>query len=232
MTYTRALIFDVETTGLLPRNFDIKNLKLYPIQNLPYVIQLSYMVYDFSLDKIVESYNAYVKVPVEIPEKITQLTGINKEKCQTTGIEMKDILDKFHQAYIHSDCIIAHNLMFDRNMLLIELQRNRENFGNLDIFKMFDNSYNETYNISLICTMHMSKEFCNIEKENSLGKYIKFPTLTELHEKLFNETPKNMHNSLMDIFICLKCYLKLQHNIAISEEYFWKVYNEVQHEVC
>ena len=35
--------------------------------------------------------------------------------------------------------------MFDRNMLLIELQRNRENFGNLDIFKMFDNSYNETY---------------------------------------------------------------------------------------
>ena len=35
---------------------------------------------------------------------------------------------------------------------------------------------------------------------------------------------QNMHNSLMDIFIYLKCYLKLQHNIVISHEYFWKVY--------
>ena len=164
MTITRALIFDVETTGLLPRTFDRRNINLYPIENLPYVIQLSYMVYDFSVDRIVESYNAYIKVPVDIPEEITKLTGIDKNKCQTSGIEMKDVLDKFHQAYIRTDCVIAHNLAFDRNMILIELQRNRENFGNLDIFKMFESSYNEQLNISLICTMHLSKEFCNIVK--------------------------------------------------------------------
>ena len=89
MTYTRALIFDVETTGLLPRNFDINNLKLYPIENLPYVIQLSYMVYDFSLDKIVESYNAYVKC-------LNLGASNHEQKCERKSIENRNVAGVGH----------------------------------------------------------------------------------------------------------------------------------------
>tara|TARA_B100000035_G_scaffold136208_1_gene116088 strand:- start:1992 stop:2690 length:699 start_codon:yes stop_codon:yes gene_type:complete len=232
MTYSRVLIFDVETTGLLPKYYEPQRLKLYKIHNLPHIIQLSFMVYDFTIDKIVKKYNAYIKVPVDIPEEITRLTGINKEKTATIGVDIKEALVEFYQAYVECDCVIAHNLKFDRNMILIELERQRENFATLEIFKMFDSEYNKSLNIALECTMNLTRDYCNIQRTNTTGSYIKFPTLTELHNKLFDETPENMHNSLMDILICLKCYLKFKHNIAIPEPYYKNILQEIQHEIC
>lgn len=232
MTYKRVLIFDVETTGLLPKGFSQNYLKHYPIHNLPYVVQLSYLVYDFSSKSIVEIFNTYVDAPVEIPPEITKLTGISKKMCQTQGMEMRDVLNKFYQAYIGCDCIIAHNLGFDRNMLIIELERNRENFATDDVFNLFVPLYNQMLSISMLCTMQMSKEYCNIQRTNSVGTYLKFPTLTELHEKLFQETPQNMHNSLMDIFICLKCYLKFQFNLDVPEENTRRIHDEIVMSTC
>ena len=80
--------------------------------------------------------------------------------------------------------------------------------------------------------MNLTRDYCNIQRTNTTGSYIKFPTLTELHNKLFDETPENMHNSLMDILICLKCYLKFKHNIAIPEPYYKNILQEIQHEIC
>jgi hypothetical protein len=59
------------------------------------------------------------------------------------------------------------------------------------------------------CTMLKNIDFCNIIRYNSRGPYQKFPTLIELYQKLFNETPPNMHNSLYDVYATLKCFLKI-----------------------
>jgi hypothetical protein len=69
--------------------------------------------------------------------------------------------------------------------------------------------------------MKMSKELCNIERVNSRGPYIKFPTLCELYEKLFHTKPENLHNSMMDVLVCLRCYLKMVHNIDMSDGEFY-----------
>ena len=37
--------------------------------------------------------------------------------------------------------------------------------------------------------------------------YYKFPTLKELHWKLFEEIPSGLHDSMVDVEVCLKCYL-------------------------
>ena len=35
--------------------------------------------------------------------------------------------------------------------------------------------------------------------------------------KLFNSPPRNLHNSLNDVMICLRCYYMLEHKIDITE---------------
>ena len=73
------------------------------------------------------------------------------------------------------------------------------------------------------CTMKSSIERCNIGLEsNRVGKlgeheymvnnrrmYRKFPTLAELHETLFGNIPAGLHDSMIDVEICLKCYRNL-----------------------
>ena len=43
----------------------------------------------------------------------------------------------------------------------------------------------------------------------------KFPRLNELHQKLFDTTPNNLHNSLNDILVTLRCYamMTLKHDL-------------------
>ena len=44
---------------------------------------------------------------------------------------------------------------------------------------------------------------------------LKSPKLIELHEKLFKETPNNLHNSLIDILVCFRCFGKLYWGVDI-----------------
>ena len=70
----------------------------------------------------------------------------------------------------------------------------------------------------IYCTMKKTVELCNIKTTSKYGKeYVKFPKLNELHMKLFNSPPRNLHNSLNDVLICLRCYYMLEHKVDIIE---------------
>ena len=78
----------------------------------------------------------------------------------------------------------------------------------LGIDQYFD--YGNGYGIKEYCTMKNTVNVCNIERESENGNvYFKYPTLTELHTYLFNFTPKNTHDSMVDVLICLRCYYTL-----------------------
>jgi DNA polymerase III epsilon subunit-like protein len=214
-----VLIFDVETTGLLP-----KTATDPPV----YITQLSFALYDVVNNRLLKTYNAYVNIPEGVPisEKITQITGIDREKLLSEGIDIIDVLERFYDAYCCADIVVAHNLDFDSKVMEIEANRNYERMKNKNnelaphIVWMFDSIYRKLTNIEMKCTMKMSKELCNIERVNSRGTYIKFPTLCELYEKLFHTKPENLHNSMMDVLVCLRCYLKMEHHIDISDSEF------------
>lgn len=215
-----VLIFDVETTGLIPKS---------RVGTLPYITQLSFALYDVDNMKLVRTYNAFIKIPeaVDISEKITQITGINREKLDSEGIDIVTVLETFHDAYLDATIVVSHNLEFDSKMIAIEGARNVDKFYNKHrlfgktIINMFNETYINILQMKLVCTMKSSKELCNIERVNSRGTYIKFPTLRELYEKLFHTTPKNLHNSMMDVLVCLRCYLKMNHSIEISDSDFY-----------
>ena len=63
------------------------------------------------------------------------------------------------------------------------------------------------------CTMKNGINICNIEKRNENNEiYKKYPSLLELHYKLFNTIPCNLHNSLVDVLICMRCFYKIIFN--------------------
>ena len=49
----------------------------------------------------------------------------------------------------------------------------------------------------------------------------KFPRLNELYGKLFDTPlPKDMHNSIVDVLVCLRCFLKVRGVKEMTEDYF------------
>lgn len=206
------IIFDVETTGLLPKkNSETEN---------PYITQISYIKYNTKTNEIIETFDSYVKIPdhIVISELITEITGITKEMCNA-GLPIHQVLLSFYFACKNAECVIAHNISFDKEMIRIEFIRNIATIITL----MPDYLENPIFNNkNQYCTMKNSIDFCNIIRENVRGKkYKKFPKLIELYQILFSgKNVENLHNSYIDTLVCLRCYLKLRHNINVDDSMF------------
>jgi DNA polymerase III epsilon subunit-like protein len=129
-----------------------------------------------------------------------------------TGINVNGALLEFLRDVEFVDLVVAHNAEFDLSLVKAELIRACiENEKNADIKQHYENQLNKIVNCKKIyCTMQESIDICKIEKVNSRGTYFKFPSLSELHQKLFQIEPRNLHNSLNDILITLRCFIKIR----------------------
>ena len=221
---TKCLIFDVETNGLLPRNNN--NQEPTPISQYPFILQLSFVIYDISICQIIKTYDSYIKVPdnIEISEYITKLTGISHALCEEKGNSIIEVLQNFYDAYIECGHLIAHNIDFDKKMIQVEIERNFDEVNKKipDILRLFNPIYEKINNIQTYCTMKKGNIICNLWLDpvyNTDGTILKksvrkWPRLDELYMKLFDgEKPENLHNSMNDVLACLKCYLQMRNTL-------------------
>ena len=211
----RVLIFDTETTGL-PKSkiLDGGNLHLWP-----YVVQFSYVILDTISNEIIKVKDNIVKIPsnIIIPEESFKIHGITSEMTQHTGVSIELIMDEFFADILNIELMVAHNLNFDLNMIKCELLRLIKDNDNMTKYNSY---FYEIINCKkLYCTMQESIDICNIEAKFKNGnKYIKFPKLVELYEKLFKITPAKLHNSLNDVAVCIRCFMKLKYDVDIIEQ--------------
>ena len=213
----RYLVFDVETTGLLP-NARTWGSNTIPITAYPHILQLSFVIYDIFEKNIVREFDTYVKVSddVIIEDKITEITGITREKCNT-GKSIVYALEQFYEAYMFCDGLVGHNLNFDEKMIQVELERNRKEVMDKApyCFMVFNSMYEKIHSIERYCTMKQGTELCNIIVESKVARRKpskKCPKLSELYGKLFdNKTVTGLHNSMIDVLVCLKCYMKMRY---------------------
>jgi DNA polymerase III epsilon subunit-like protein len=199
----------------------------------------------------VESYDAYIAVPEEIPivERITEITGITREIVREKGVPILGVLRAFYDAYLKCDVVIAHNIEFDSNMIAIEIARNAEliaQYGHpiTEMRSLFTPEFNTKYEIDLYCTMKATIDLCSIMTEYTapleIGPqplvpkaapkprvYKKFPKLSELHQTLFGSIPENLHNSLIDVLVCLRCFLKIRCCISVPDTMFDRMLRNV-----
>lgn len=220
-----AMIFDVETTGLLSKTKE----------TCPHVLQCSYILYNIQTHEIMKTMDSYVKIPKEvlIPPESTAIHGITRAHCDS-GREMSDILTEFYQDYHNASVLVAHNYKFDTTMLNIEFQRNWSRMKASCPFalNLFHPVYMKSVNIDHICTMESCKDMCKIPfPESSTGKRsngYKWPTLLELYRHLFHTTPANLHDSMMDCIVCLRCVLKVSCDRDLEENDFVELVRKIK----
>ena len=191
----RVLVFDTETTGLPTE----RNAPIQATDKFPHVVQLSYVVFDTEQQHIVECVNDLIRLKMPIPPESTLIHGITDEQSQRNGIPMPVALAKFMSMLDTVETIVGHNLQFDKRMLQVEAIRH--NFP-----VPFGLRWNE------YCTMQKSRDVCQIvmEHKSTQTLYYKLPSLAELHDFCFQTVPPNLHNALVDVLTCLRCYLYLQ----------------------
>ena len=206
----KILVFDTETSGL-PE----KGASIYHHSKWPYIIQISYILYDLSDNSVVIK-NNYVKIDnsIIIPPDSFEIHHLTHEILNEKGSNIIPIMEEFNEHLKIADLVVGHNISFDKRMVFVECFRHRIN----QYFTQFKGS--EKINKPEYCTMKNTTDFCKIErlsKTNNL--YYKTPSLTELYFKLFpnDSLPINLHNSLVDVLITLRCYIKYQHNFDILE---------------
>jgi DNA polymerase III epsilon subunit-like protein len=215
----RVLVFDTETTGLP----ETKIINPDTLNLWPHIVQFSFVIYDTDLNDIVESGDSIVKVAegIIIPEESTKFHGITNKIARRKGIAIETILDEFFLCLRNADILVGHNVSFDINMVKIEILRLiYSNATELDkiSYKHALHYLTNFTNICCTCSIKESIELCNITALDRRGKpYLKYPKLIELHEKLFESVPNNLHNSFNDILVTLRCFMKLKYNIDLNE---------------
>lgn len=202
----KIIVFDTETTGLPEGN----NPSIRETKKWPYMVQLSYIVYDTDYDMLVECIDEIIKIPerITISEESISLHGISKDISRQKGKQIKNVLNEFNKHLLEADIVVGHNISFDKRIIMVESIRNymRQYFTRNGIRK-------QEY-----CTMKNSVELCKIEAISRKGeKYLKYPNLGELYNKLFDSKPKNVHNSMIDVILCLRCYCKMEFDKDIYE---------------
>ena len=206
----KILVFDTETTGLQE-----KGASIYDKSKWPYIIQLSYILYDLSNNSALIK-NNYIKLDesVTISQESFNIHNISREILNEHGIHIVDALKEFNKYLKICDIVVGHNISFDKRMIFVECFRHAvaQYFthyeGNIKIHK------------TEFCTMKNTTHYCKLERLSKTNHvYIKNPKLSELYLILFpNETlPTNLHNSLVDVAMTLRCYLKYVNNSDIVE---------------
>ncbi|MGB1307772.1 MAG: DNA polymerase III subunit alpha [Oceanihabitans sp.] len=193
------LIFDTETTGL-PKRWDAP---ITDTNNWPRCIQIAWQLHDEMGNCI--AHEDYLIQPngFNIPYDAEKIHGISTELAQEQGVPLIDVLEKFNTALSKTKFVVGQNVKFDLNIMGAEFVR--EGIANqLQELPVLDT-----------CTEHTAS-LCEIPG----GRYGKFklPTLTELHQYLFNKPFAEAHNATADVEATTRCFFELIRLIQFTKE--------------
>lgn len=145
---------------------------------------------------MVVEYAVIKPVGFRIPVESTRIPRISHEEAVRNGKPIAVTLRRFlKQIREHNvSLLVAHNMKFDRPILLAEMIR----CGLPDSIA----------NLSTFCTMIETVDLCCLPRTGYGG--FKWPTLDELHRKLFRRAFDGSHHARNDVLACAKCFFKLE----------------------
>jgi len=184
------LFIDTETTGLP------KYSATTATEKWPRVVQLAWALYD--TDGNCERLNSFIIYPTDftIPMDSARIHGITTERAKANGTSLYKVLPQFNDDVKRSSTVIAHNLAFDLPVVTTEFLRCR-----LET----DLSLKEPF-----CTMKAPEVISLCKLPAKSGRGYKWPTLSELHLRLFEEEFSGSHDAGADVRACARCYFELK----------------------
>ena len=183
------LFFDTETTGI-PRNY---KAPVSDLGNWPRVIQLAFLLTDAA--GVPREAKQFLIKPegFTIPADATRVHGITTEHALAKGVALGAALAEFLACLQSAKTLVAHNMAYDENVLGAEFLRAK--------------LANPLPKAKRFCTMQAATNFCAIP-----GRYgnFKWPTLSELHMKLFGKDFKGAHGAQPDVGACATCFFAMR----------------------
>ncbi len=184
------LIFDTETTGL-PKKW---NAPITDTDNWPRCVQIAWQLHDLYGELIEQQDFLIIPEDYNIPYDAEQIHGISTQLAQEKGEDLEKVLYFFNKALSKSKFVVGQNVTFDLNIMGCEFHRKgiQTNLNQLPILDT--------------CT-EKTASLCQIPG----GRYGKFklPTLTELHQHLFNTPFSEAHNATADVEATTRCFFEL-----------------------
>ncbi|MFP4091805.1 MAG: DNA polymerase III subunit alpha [Cyclobacteriaceae bacterium] len=184
------LIFDTETTGL-PRDY---NAPITDTDNWPRLVQLSWQLH--AADGKLLNQQDYIVKPegFTIPFNSEKVHGISTDRALKEGHPLSHVLEVFLKDLERTLVLVGHNVDFDINITGAEYVRTQLPTAPLIETQKLD-------------TKTESTDFCAIPGGRG-GRY-KWPTLSELHRKLFGVGFDEAHNSAFDVDATARCFFGL-----------------------
>jgi len=193
------IIFDTETTGL-PRDW---NAPITDTSNWPRVVQIAWQLHD-EMGQLIEHKDYLIRPDgFDIPYDAESIHGISTELAQKDGAELADVLAEFNVALSKAKFVVGQNVGFDLNVVGCEFVR-IETDSPMSSMPVLDTCTEVTANL------------CEIP--GGRGGKFKLPTLTELHEFLFQEKFGEAHNATADVEATTRCFLELLRRGIYTEE--------------
>jgi DNA polymerase-3 subunit alpha (Gram-positive type) len=178
-----TLLFDTETTGLLKP-------KASPLSSQPEIIEIyALKVQEDVVDGkrtflVLGELESFIKPSKPLPAEIPKITGITDSMLEGAP-SFAQLQPKITEFFFGAHRIVAHNLAFDRGMLVNELSR-------------LDKQFHFPWAPSHICTVEKSMKY----EQRRLN-------LTRLHEELFGEGFPGAHRAKNDVLPLYRCYKKM-----------------------
>lgn len=182
------LFFDTETTGV-PRNY---KAPASDSRNWPRLVQIAWLLVDVESNEL-ECCEQIVRPDgFVIPADAARIHGITTEMATDKGVDIKTVLESVAEVIGKASALFAHNIAFDEKILGAEFLR--------------AGFVNRVESMPRRCTMRESTDYCRLPG----GYGFKWPTLQELHLKLFGQSFDGGHRALVDVRACARCYFELK----------------------
>jgi DNA polymerase III subunit alpha len=213
------LIFDTETTGL-PRSW---SAPITDTDNWPRCVQIAWQLHD-EMGNLIEHQDYLVKPEgFNIPYDAERIHGISTELAEQEGIDLKEVLEKFNIALSKTKFIVGQNVGFDVNIMGCEFHR--AGFASQMVkMPVLDTCTEVTASL--------------LRLPGGRGGKFKLPTLTELHQYLFNQPFAEAHNATADVEATTRCFLELikrevftKQELEVEQDYFRDFQNKNKEEI-
>ena len=238
----KCLIFDTETTGLPPQTHG-QDIRDY-LEVWPYLMQLTYIIYDLDTMRVEKIYNKYVDIPSTELDKIHLEIDKNKTEIEIykEKIKLKYNVNDYKKLKKAEKTvsILSENVKRWKSHKKISIQQaNYKFFSELEkVDLLVAHNISFDYKMMLVTAMrhpqdqdknimmleYMGKNnkcFCTMKEGKKICKCFKYPpSLTKTYQQLFGYEPNEtkLHDSLFDVVITLRVFVKIITTKDICDE--------------
>lgn len=127
---------------------------------------------------------------------------------------IKEVLDQFIKDVKTCDLIIGHNIAFDKERIIEELRRMKPETHRSGFHKLWHSMFPTKYSRTKHSLTRDEKTYCTLFGDGTCKKM----KLEHKYVSYFGYSPENLHNSLYDVVVCLRVYMKENHDRDVYTE--------------